>query len=45
METLGFYIQLGFEHVTDINGLDHFILSLLCACLLAGKSGRNYFGG
>ena len=32
METLLFYIQLGFEHVTDINGLDHFYF-IIALCL------------
>lgn len=35
METLGFYIQLGFEHVTDINGLDHFYF-IIALCLPFG---------
>ena len=30
METVLFYTQLGFQHVTDFNGLDHlyFIIAL-----------------
>jgi len=35
METLLFYIQLGFEHVTDINGLDHFYF-IIALCLPFG---------
>ena len=35
METFFFYIQLGFEHVTDINGLDHFYF-IIALCLPFG---------
>ena len=35
METLLFYIQLGFDHVIDINGLDHFYF-IIALCLPFG---------
>ena len=45
METFWFYFDLGFDHVLDVGGLDHFYFLVALSLPFAFKNWQNCFCG
>ena len=45
MDTVQFYISLGFQHVTDLNGLDHLYFIAALSLPFGLKDWKNSCGG